>query len=49
METISPEEIISKLTQIVSGFQQILPLLVDYVNYSCKVLEAGQVAKHVAV
>ena len=52
METISREEIISKLTQIkknVSGFQQILPLLVDYLNYSCKVFKAGQVAKHVAV
>ena len=50
-ETISREEIIYKLTKIkedVSGYHQTLPLLLDYLNYSCKAFKAGQVAKHVA-
>ncbi len=42
---------ICKLKQIkeeVSKYEQILPLLLEYLIYSCKVFKAGQVAKHLA-
>ena len=42
---------ICKLKQIkeeVSKYEQILPFLLEYLNYSCKVFKAGQVAKHLA-
>ena len=42
---------ICKLKQIkeeVSKYDQIVPLLSEYLSSSCKVFKAGQVAKHLA-